>query len=120
MEGLKWGDLKTQPRIDWVGISIAGYILTYSRSDSTIVSYSINGRVLAMKSVDETLHAFCLSEDGQVLMTGGTDRRVHMRWCHSLRTADDGPREGLTFISRNDGSCDVSPFIPPRSTPLSR
>ena len=40
------------------------------------------------------LRAFVFSEDGSVLLSGGCDRTVTLRWAHSLAVADDDAREG--------------------------
>lgn len=96
-------------QIDWVGVSEQGHILTYSRADRTLASYSINGRLLASRAQedDEVLLAFCFSEGGHVLVVGGSARRVRMLWCHDLKLADTGPREGLTALCVTDGACKV-------------
>lgn len=94
--------------IDWVGVSGQGYILSYSRRDRTLHSYSVNGRPLASRTLpDGVLLALCFSEDEHVLLTGGTDRRVSMLWCHDLRLADSGPRDGLRGLATTDGACNV-------------
>jgi neurobeachin-like protein 1/2 len=98
------------PSIHFVGICVVGYLVTYSKNDSCILTYTLNGRLIANTTVAETLNALAISEDGNVIITGGTDRIINMRWCHNLEMADDGPREGLRNISRTDGSCDVSAF----------
>ena len=59
------------PRIHWVGVSSQGYILTYSREDRCLSTYSINGVRLARVDVGECLYSFLFSHDGSVLLTGG-------------------------------------------------
>lgn len=94
--------------IDWVGVSGQGYILSYSRRDRTLHSYSVNGRPLASRTLpDGVLLAFCFSDDEHVLLTGGADRRVRMLWCHDLQLADTGPRDGLSGLATTDGACNV-------------
>jgi len=109
------------PRIHWVGISQQGYILTYSRDDCCLCSFEVNGTLLRRESAGERLHAFLLSEDGKVLLTGGQGRKVVWRWVHDLSLANDGPRKG--FAATVDGSCEqhkVPPFpVPIRSLAMS-
>lgn len=84
--------------VEWVGLSAAGYIVAYSPSDAMLRSYTINGHALgsvkAGADVTSPLHAFVFSEDGSVLLSGGHDRVVTLRWSHSLTVANDGAREG--------------------------
>ena len=88
--------------IDWVGISQAGYIVTYCRTDCSICSYTLNGTFLSRMKTGEALYALTLSEDGLVLLTGGENCLVVMRWVRSLELASDGPRQGLESVI--DGS----------------
>jgi len=92
------------PRIHWVGISQQGFILTYSRDDRCLCSFSVNGLLLKRQFTGEHLHAFLLSEDGKVLLTGGAGKRVVWRWCHDLSLANDGARKGFEAVI--DGSCE--------------
>ena len=58
--------------IHWVGISPAGYLLSYSRSSGLLTTHSLNGRLLArLSSAPSSLHAFTFSEDGNVVLLGG-------------------------------------------------
>lgn len=85
------------PSVEWVGLSAAGYIVAYSPADATLRSYTINGHVLGVAKVPSEagpLRAFVFSEDGSVLLSGGCDRAVTLRWAHSLAVADDDTREG--------------------------
>lgn len=85
------------PSVEWVGLSAAGYIVAYSPLDATLRSYSVNGRSLGSARINDEagpLRAFAFSEDGTVLLSGGHDRLVTLRWVHSLAVADDGSREG--------------------------
>lgn len=98
--------------IHWVGIAQSGYFLSYSRDVGLLRSHGLSsgrpcGRLELGEGDAAALHAFCLSEDGQVLLTGGADRRVTLRWCHSLALADDGPRAGMGAMTVLDGSCEV-------------
>ncbi|CAM9156621.1 unnamed protein product [Phaeothamnion confervicola] len=97
-------------RVDWVGLSPAGYVLSYSSgggggTGGTLCSHTLNGRLLAVVTVPsgERLHAFCLSHDGEVLVAGGAARVVRFLWAHSLAPADDGPRAG--FPAAATGAC---------------
>lgn len=84
--------------VEWVGLSAAGYIVAYSPSDAMLRSYTINGHALGSAKVgtDVTspLHAFVFSEDGSVLLSGGQNGIVTLRWSYSLAVANDGAREG--------------------------
>lgn len=85
------------PPVHWVGLSTAGYVVTYSTADSTLRSYTVNGRALGVASISDNskgpLRAFVFSEDGSVLLCGGDDRVVTLRWVHNLALANDGARE---------------------------
>ena len=104
----------TASTIHWVGISKQGMIITYSRDDGCLRSFSLNGSLLARSAAgarEGVLCAFCFSDDGRVLLCGGTGRLVAFRWVHNLGLANDGPREG--FEALVDGSCaaqNVPPF----------
>jgi hypothetical protein len=92
------------PRIHWVGISQQGFVLTYSRDDRCLCSFSVNGALQKRQPTGEHLHAFLLSEDGKVLLTGGAGKRVTWRWCHDLSLANDGARKGFEAVV--DGACE--------------
>ncbi|CAN0185716.1 unnamed protein product [Ectocarpus sp. 12 AP-2014] len=84
--------------VEWVGLSAAGYVVAYSPADATLRSYTVNGHPLGAVQVTKAeagpLRAFVFSEDGTVLLSGGHDRVVTLRWAYSLALADDGSREG--------------------------
>ncbi|CAM9097183.1 unnamed protein product [Hapterophycus canaliculatus] len=86
------------PSVTWVGLSAAGYIIAYSPSEAVLRSYTVNGHPLGAVKVGKTesgpLHAFVFSEDGSVLLSGGHDRVVTLRWAHSLALATGSGREG--------------------------
>lgn len=86
------------PSVEWVGLSAAGIIVAYSPEDATLRSYTINGHAMGATEVAKAeagpLRAFAFSEDGSVLLTGGHDRVVTLRWAHSLAEANDGGRKG--------------------------
>jgi WD40 repeat protein len=74
-------------RVTWVAVSKEGYILTYSADERILSSYSINGTLIASKTIPERLLAFLVSEDGLVLITGGDSCLVTFRWVrHSAHT----------------------------------
>jgi WD40 repeat protein len=85
-------------KADWVGISAEGYIVVYCSDYFFLRTYSINGDSLASHCLDERLYSLELSEDESVLLTGGDHCLVVLRWVHSLRLADDGPRKGFQCI----------------------
>jgi WD40 repeat protein len=89
-------------RVTWVGVSREGYIVTYSSQDSTLWTHTINGKFIIRREAGEHLHAFVLSEDGKVLITGGDRSLVVMRWVHNLELANDGPRKSFEAVL--DGS----------------
>lgn len=70
-------------RIHWVCITNEGYLVIYLDEERLLYSYTINGRLLASKDVQERLYAFIPSEDGQVLVTGGDNCLVVFRWVSS-------------------------------------
>lgn len=91
------GTLPVWPSVEWVGLSSAGYVVAYSSMDATLRSYTINGHALGcvkLKAEAGWLHAFVFSEDGAVLLSGGDDGVVTLRWVHSLEPADDDARAG--------------------------
>ena len=71
----------------------------------------------------ERLHTMILSEDGKVIITGGTNCLVVLRWARTLTVADTGPREHLEAVidgasralSENDG---VEVAKPPFDSPI--
>lgn len=67
-------------RISWIGLSKKGYIVSYSADDHTLSTFSLNGQLLVVKTVPEALYACILSEDGKVLITGGSGCLVVFRW----------------------------------------
>ena len=83
--------------VEWVGLSAAGYVVAYSPADATLRSYTVNGHALGAARVNDEagpLRAFAFSEDGTVLLSGGHDRAVTLRWVYNLALADYGGREG--------------------------
>jgi len=101
--------------IDWVDVSRTGHIIVYSGDANALYSYSRNGTLLAHQELTEKLHAFVLSEDGNVLITGGDERILKFRWVSTLKYADDGPRE--TFNPNFDGASELFQ-IPPFQFPI--
>jgi len=104
--------------IDWVGISKVGYLVTYSRSDRAIRSYGINGKLLACTGgsnqktsskaedfTDAILYALVISDDGKILVAGGTNQEIKMMWIHNLHLAVDKDKKGFDRISYANGSC---------------
>ena len=100
--------------ISWVGVSKEAYLVSYSRDDSTLCTYTLNGVLISTKIIKERLYCLLLSQDGNVLITGGDSCLVVMRWVRTLELADDGPRRGFTAVL--DGSLDsgaIAPFNSP-------
>lgn len=90
-------------KISWMGYSVEGYLVVYSAEPyHRLTTFSLNGALLCSRRLQENLHALLLSEDGKVLVTGGTACLVVFRWVHNLELANDGPRKGLECVL--DGS----------------
>jgi WD40 repeat protein len=85
-------------RIHWVGLSRQGYLCSYSQDDTTICTYTINGRFLARRDANEQLHAFTFSEDGNVLLCGGQKGEVVFYWVRTLELADNAQRKGFVAV----------------------
>lgn len=67
-------------RINWIGVTFDGVLVVYLLDDHLLCSYTINGRTLATRTIKDKLHALTLSTDGKVLMTGGNNGLVVLRW----------------------------------------
>ena len=88
--------------------------MCYSRDDCTLCTYTLNGVLIATKVIKERLGTLILSQDGNVLITGGDSCLVVLRWVRTLELADDGPRTGFAAVL--DGSLDsgaIQPFDSP-------
>lgn len=70
--------------VTWVGISKEGYIVTYSAEHQRLTTFSISGTFVASKKVPEALYAFAVSDDGMVLVTGGSACLITFRWVCSI------------------------------------
>lgn len=93
-------------RINWVGVNDEGFLVVYLMDDGLLCSYTVNGRHLASRTIKDKLHALILSKDGKVLLTGGNNGLVVLRWVHTLLLANTGSRRDLEAIF--DGSSDES------------
>lgn len=71
-------------KISWLCVSKEAYIIAYSDDDKTLCTFSLNGHVIAVREVPESLYALMLSEDGKVLITGGSSCLVVFRWVGDL------------------------------------
>jgi hypothetical protein len=85
-------------RINWVCITPESYVIVYLVDEHLLCTYTMNGRMVASKDIRERLYAFVLSDDGQVILTGGENCLVVFRWVHTLELANDGPRKGLEAV----------------------
>lgn len=74
-------------KVSWVGISKEAYVVTYSADDQMLCTYSLNGLLISSRAVPESLYAFMLSEDGKVLITGGSSCLVVFRWVSIIFSA---------------------------------
>jgi len=101
--------------ITWVGVGKAASIVSYSRDDNTLCTYTMNGVLLSTKNITERLYCLTLSQDGNVLITGGESCLVVLRWVRTLELANDGPRTGLEAVI--DGNLDTG-AIPPFAAPI--
>lgn len=108
------GTLAARKRVHWLGISKESLITIYTNDGYLLFSYTINGRLMAIREAGERLHAFCLSEDGKVILTGGDRGLIVFRWTRSLDLSNDGPRSGTEGVI--DGSQpeeNIEPFNSP-------
>jgi hypothetical protein len=86
-------------RVTMLAISKEGYILAYSNDGINLLcTYAINGRLVKMIDVGERLFAMCMSEDGNVVLTGGERCLVVFRWVVNLRLANTNSRFGLEAV----------------------
>jgi hypothetical protein len=67
-------------KVNWVGISTEGYIITYSAEQQKLATFSLNGTFLTSKKTPEYLYCFAFSYDGKVLLHGGSSCLVVLRW----------------------------------------
>jgi WD40 repeat protein len=74
-------------KVTWVGLSKEAYVITYSADEQLLSTYSMNGVLISSRTVPEALYAFMLSEDGKVLITGGSSCLVVFRWVRSQPTS---------------------------------
>jgi len=63
-----------------------GNFVVYSKSTSTLYSYSINGVCLSIKDVAETINAMFITKDGKYLITGGMHGSIVIRNLHDLES----------------------------------
>jgi WD40 repeat protein len=105
----------TYRRIHFILVSSDGFIVAYSSDDSTLYSFTINGKFQAKKMIGDRLHAVCLSEDHKVIITGGERGLLVLRLVHSLELSHVGSK--LDFDSIIDGRSqddnDQKPFASP-------
>ncbi|CAE7469550.1 sel-2, partial [Symbiodinium microadriaticum] len=107
--------LISKRRVHNVGVSVAGFIYAYSNDDSALYTFTINGHPQARKITGERLHAFRLSEDNRVLITGGERGLIVMRWVHSLELSNVGSK--WEFQSVLDGS-NAEEYQKPFNSPI--
>jgi hypothetical protein len=67
-------------KVTWLGVSREGYVITYSAEQQRLATFSLNGDFICSKKLSEALYSFLLSEDGLVLLTGGSAGLVVFRW----------------------------------------
>ena len=71
---------KGRRRVNWLDISPDGVLVVYLLDEFLLCSYTVNGRQLASRTIKDKLHALLLSSDGKVLVTGGNNGLVVLRW----------------------------------------
>lgn len=71
-------------KVTWLGISIEGYILSYTAEKRRLVTFSLNGGFICTRKIQESLYTLLLSQDGMVLLTGGSSCLVVLRWVSFL------------------------------------
>lgn len=70
----------TRRRIHWVCVTKESFVVVYLIDELLLYTYTVNGRFVAVKDIRERLYSLVPSEDGQVLVTGGENCLVVMRW----------------------------------------
>jgi WD40 repeat protein len=75
--GYSQGQVK---KISWLGLSKDSYIVTYCADEQMLCTYSLNGMLITSRAVPEAIYCFLISEDGKVLITGGSSCLVVFRW----------------------------------------
>jgi WD40 repeat protein len=70
----------TRRRIHWLCVTKEGYVVVYLIDELLLCTYTVNGKLVAVKDIRERLYSLLPSEDGQVLITGGENCLVVMRW----------------------------------------
>jgi WD40 repeat protein len=73
----------TRRRIHWVCVTKESFVVVYLIDEQLLCTYTVNGRMVAVKDIRERLYSLVPSEDGQVLVTGGENCLVVMRWVSS-------------------------------------
>jgi hypothetical protein len=71
-------------KVSWIGISQEGYLVTYCAEKRRLVTFSLNGGFICTKKIQETLYSLLFSQDGMVLLTGGSSCLVVLRWVSLL------------------------------------
>jgi WD40 repeat protein len=102
-------------RIHFLLVSSEGFIVAYSNDDTTLYSFSINGKFQAKKMIGDRLHAIRLSEDQKVIITGGERGLLVMRSVHSLELSNVGSKFEFESIidGRSQDDNDQKPFASP-------
>ncbi len=70
--------------VTWIGISSDGYIISYSATHQTLSTFSLVGTRLATKKLCEHLFCFAISDDGKVLVHGGSSCLIAFRWVRAV------------------------------------
>jgi len=100
----------------WVGLSKRGYIVVYVKESGggcQLCVFSINGRLLCRRKLDEEYNCFVFSDDGEVLVSGGESVRFWViRNLENLtqfrHLAGGGAGGAGTKEAKLDGACEVT------------
>ena len=118
-------EVETLMSVNMLLISPEAYIIAYSTDGHILQTYSLNklhkAGPLRSISVAERLYCMTLSEDGKVLMTGGSRSLIMLRWVRTLRLAEDATRYGLEAVidgSSGDDSDGSVSRKPPFDSPI--
>lgn len=74
-------------KVSWLGVSKEGYIVSYSAEQQKLATFALNGTYLTSKRIPDALYCLTLSEDGKVLVTGGSSCLVVFRWVSECLSA---------------------------------
>jgi WD40 repeat protein len=71
-------------KVNWVGLSKEGYIVSYSAEQQRLATFSLNGIFLTSRKSLDSIFCLTISEDGKVLLHGGSSCLIVLRWVSYL------------------------------------